>query len=158
MQVFVSDLEHARTVAIDNGVTHIVSLLDPGHDVDHGLNAEHFVMQFEDAMDAETSGAPTVKQVQIVLDWVRANTNSQSRLLVHCHGGVSRSTAMAVAILIQSGSSVENAIAEIRRQRPVFCPNNLISEFADRILGMDGQLHAACEREANRHILSILSE
>lgn len=44
------------------------------------------------------------------------------KVYVHCAAGVHRSVAMAAAILIARGHTVESAIGEIKRARPVADP------------------------------------
>ena len=68
-----------------------------------------------------------------------------AHLLVHCHAGVSRSTAAAALILAQAhpdwpASRVLDAVAAMR---PRAWPNLLILEFGDALLGRNGEIVAA---------------
>jgi predicted protein tyrosine phosphatase len=66
-------------------------------------------------------------------------------LLVHCHAGVSRSTAAMTLILAQArpDSAAEEVMAEVVRIRKPAWPNLRMIELGDRMLGRDGALVAA---------------
>jgi predicted protein tyrosine phosphatase len=69
----------------------------------------------------------------------------EAHLLVHCHAGVSRSTAAAALILMQANpewpaSAALDAVAAIR---PLAWPNLLILEIGDALLGRNGEIAAA---------------
>jgi predicted protein tyrosine phosphatase len=66
--------------------------------------------------------------------------NDRDRLLVHCHAGKSRSPAMAIGILIQSGLSPTEAIDQVKIVRPELIPNRLIVRLIDEVLLLDGSL------------------
>ena len=62
------------------------------------------------------------------------------RLLVHCHAGVSRSTASAVLLLAQRDPARDpgDIVDEVVRRRPQAWPNLRIVEIGDRLLGRRG--------------------
>jgi predicted protein tyrosine phosphatase len=65
--------------------------------------------------------------------------------LIHCHAGVSRSTAAAALILAQAGPdrparAVFDLVSSIR---PRAWPNLRILELGDALLGRDGEIVAA---------------
>ena len=66
-------------------------------------------------------------------------------MLVHCHMGISRSTAAMTMLLAQAHpAETENAIADrVRALRPIAWPNLRMTELADDILGREGRLVAA---------------
>ena len=72
----------------------------------------------------------------------------QPSLLIHCHAGMSRSPAMALAILADwlGEGSEEEAVRELLRIAPLCTPNRLVVETADRVLGWEGRLVSALER------------
>ena len=69
-------------------------------------------------------------------------------LLIHCHAGISRSTAAMLMILAQAQPrESEDAIADrLMRIRPQAWPNSRMIAFADELLGRDGRLTAAAGR------------
>lgn len=66
-------------------------------------------------------------------------------LLVHCHAGVSRSTASAALILAQAYPErpAQAVLDAVLRVRPRAWPNLRILEFGDDLLGRGGELVAA---------------
>ena len=66
-------------------------------------------------------------------------------LLVHCHMGISRSTAAMTILLAQAHpDESEASITErVRAIRPIAWPNLRMIGFADEILGRSGRLTAA---------------
>jgi predicted protein tyrosine phosphatase len=66
-------------------------------------------------------------------------------LLVHCHAGVSRSTAAMTLILAQARPDrpAAEAMAEVVRIRAQAWPNLRMIEMGDRLLGRGGELVAA---------------
>ena len=87
-----------------------------------------------------TSGpyAPKLVDVAAVL---KHTATRRGTVLVHCHKGESRSTAMAIGILIQSGSSVTAACDTLIAAHPVgraFTPNLLMLSFIEELLHAPG--------------------
>jgi predicted protein tyrosine phosphatase len=64
-------------------------------------------------------------------------------LLVHCSMGKSRSTAIALAIMVRAGMTPQAALARLKLMSPAMVPNRLMTEMFDEILGLDGVLVAA---------------
>jgi len=66
-------------------------------------------------------------------------------MLIHCHMGISRSTAAAAALLLQAhpDANDEIVLARIAEIRPQAWPNSLMIEFADAELGRGGRFVAA---------------
>ena len=89
------------------------------------------------------------------MDWT-GKLPDGSRLLIHCEAGVSRSTAVALAGLVQQ-HGIEN-VRQCRERllgiRPFACPNCLISEFADEILGCGGRLFRESEEIVKQKLIS----
>jgi predicted protein tyrosine phosphatase len=54
-------------------------------------------------------------------------------ILLHCAAGISRSTAMAIAIWMHAGVPMEEAVQRVFQQRPRASPNKILLRFvADR--------------------------
>lgn len=67
-------------------------------------------------------------------------TGNKDHILVHCEGGISRSTAVGVGLLVSDGVPVEDAVQEIHNQSPNMGPNRLILSHIDRHLQLGGHL------------------
>jgi predicted protein tyrosine phosphatase len=80
--------------------------------------------------------------VELALEFGCAVQADGGRMLVHCHVGIGRSTAVALAILADRlGAGHEKAaLAELLRIRPQAVPNLHVLSLADDILNRSGDL------------------
>ena len=101
----------------------------------------HLVARFHDVEEAGAVGylAPTKQQISEILDHT-ASIQPGDRLLVHCHAGKSRSPAMAMGILVQSGMTPQTAFGQVKATRPELIPNRLMIRYIDELLGLGGDL------------------
>jgi len=134
--------------------THVLSLLDPGFPkpealLDFAVHAP-MEMRFHDIIDPENGKVmPTQDDVATILAYGRTLAAiEQSRLLVHCHMGVSRSTAALLALMAQSCPQTEDdqLFDRLRRLRPEAWPNLAMVAWTDEALGRGGRLVAALGR------------
>jgi predicted protein tyrosine phosphatase len=132
----------------DSGVSHVLSILDPGWPApEFGRYGEHarLELRFNDVIEPDAPGEPPSPQhVAQVLEF-GAGLREDDHLLVHCHAGVSRSTAAMALILAEARRDrpASEAMAEVVRIRKQAWPNLRMIEFGDRILGRNGELIAA---------------
>ena len=131
--------------------THVLSILDPAYPVPEafGQYGEHarLELRFLDIVD-ETPGQlmPGPDHVEQVLAFGRAvQAEPGASLLVHCHAGISRSTASLVLILAQAMPDVAAAdvVAAVHAIREKAWPNIRMIELGDAMLGRGGSLVAA---------------
>jgi HEAT repeat protein/predicted protein tyrosine phosphatase len=90
---------------------------------------------------------PTAAQIQQVLDFTAAIAQWEGILLIHCQAGVSRSTAVALAVcayLLGAGREAE-ALAYVLEARASARPNRWIVELADALLQRQGKLVEALQ-------------
>ena len=156
LRVFVTDKSQACDLVRLHGATHWISLLD--HDDKHPSMPGHvkrLLLNCNDQMQATDLHAPTHAQVQQILDFTRNLTDAI--IVVNCFAGISRSTATALAILVQHHGSIDRAIDILRADRPQAMPNPVISRFADDIMGLDGKLFAAADKMAKTRTLDIIN-
>ena len=129
-------------------VTHVLSILDPGWPIPEAFGSfgDHakLELRFNDAIDPGPGVVlPDRADVDRLLAFGRGLGAGDS-LLVHCHAGVSRSSA-AMALLVAQAvpdASGQDVFAEIVRIRPQIWPNLRIVELGDAALGRDGELVA----------------
>lgn len=135
--------------------THIVSLLDPAIDPakvpDFG-ETRALQRRFNDG-DTPTEFPLTMDLMQEIVefleDWSdRLGAGKEARLLVHCHMGASRSTAVAlVALAIVHGHGAEaTAFADLLSVANKPWPNLNVVRLGDEILSRDGMLVAELDR------------
>jgi predicted protein tyrosine phosphatase len=132
------------------GVTHVVSILGPNSPDPLELAAfaphRRLILRFHDVIEPQPEQiAPTREDVERLLVFGReVGETPEAHLLVHCHAGVSRSTAAAALILMQANPewSASAALDAIAASRPRAWPNLLILEFGDALLGRDGEVVA----------------
>lgn len=130
--------------------THIISLInDAGPDfaastMDRQHN-QHIIENFHDVEDRANDEyvVPSRQQINGILEEVASwQLDDSSKLLIHCTAGKSRSTAIALAVLVQAGMTPADALAKVKLLSPAMFPNRLITEYADDYLGLEGKLIA----------------
>lgn len=138
------------------GVSHVLSILDPGWadpDVFERYGPHHrTILRFHDAIEPEPRIIlPQRGDVEAILGFGRevdaANTG-EGHLLIHCHMGISRSSAAMTMLLAQAHPEEdENEVVDhVRSIRPIAWPNLRMITFADDLLGREGRLIAAAGR------------
>ncbi len=134
------------------GVTHVLSILDPATpDPDFGRYPPHdrTLLRFDDIVEAETGKVlPSRADVEAILAFGRAaaeQVSPEGHLLVHCHAGISRSTAAMTMILAQAHPEMpeDEVVERLAAIRPQAWPNLRMIQFADDLLGREGRLIAA---------------
>ena len=140
----VSCLPRASEVAAEWRATHVVSLIDPelpDHLVPVIGRGEHIVARLRDQETAFTSHFPDV--IVSLFETVRpAVEKPDSRILVHCHAGVSRSTAFAFCLMahrLGAGREADAFEAFLKIVNKPW-PNRRIVEIIDGHLGRRGAL------------------
>lgn len=110
------------------------------------IHLKHKIVTFDDVVDDRAPNAPTYAKVVDALEF----GIGASKLLVHCHAGISRSAAIAWGVAIGNGFEPSNAYATLESLQPMhtvswkgqrpFFPNDLIVFYIDQYFGLDGQL------------------
>src|ERR1700727_3954476 len=131
------------------GVTHILSILDPEWPDPEAFLAydPHFraTLRFHDAIEPDPDILlPQRGDVAAILTFGR-DAAEAGGLLIHCHAGISRSTAATPMILAQAHphESEDELADRLLRNRPQAWPNSRMIAFADELLDRRGQLMAA---------------
>ena len=140
--------DHRKT-----GASHVLSILDPDWPVPEAFGSfgvhEKLELRFHDVIEEEAGTAPPQKEdVVRLLEFGRdlmAEPPEDAHLLVHCHAGISRSTASMALILAQGlrDLSARQVLQEVLRIRPKAWPNLRIIELGDALLSQNGEMIAA---------------
>lgn len=96
---------------------------------------------------------PSVGNVKKIVDFVKG-IDKDGVLLVHCHAGISRSTATALIAntVINGPDSSGQVFEEIEKDNPWMTPNKSLLEFAEPFIGDDaGNLIRLCLAKQARH-------
>ena len=136
------------------GVSHVLSILDPKEPEPLAFFAfdphRRLEMRFDDVIvESPQYQAPQIRDIEDLLAFGSAlDEDAQpTHLLVHCHMGVSRSTASMMILLAQAKPEVpaEEIAREVQRIRPIAWPNLRMITFGDELLGRSGSLIAAAK-------------
>jgi predicted protein tyrosine phosphatase len=144
-------------------VTHVLSILDPDHPdpADFAAYAPHkrLTLRFDDIIDpAPGMLLPEREHIEKLLSFgeglATAGGDPLSHLLVHCHAGISRSTASMTILLAEAwpDREADELFDHVREIRPQAWPNSLMISLADDLLGRGGELNAALCRHYSEQI------
>lgn len=145
--IYVCSLEAMPATVARHAPSHLVSLLAPENMVEtpSGVRPDnHLKLGLHDIAEPFLDyTVPAAGHIESLLAfgaaWDRA-----APLLVHCHAGVSRSTAAALILLCQRNAGREAAAAlELRERAPHAMPNRRMIALADAIMALEGRLVAA---------------
>jgi predicted protein tyrosine phosphatase len=145
-------------------VTHVLSILDPDYPDPEAFAAydphHRTVLRFHDAINPRPGVIlPEPGHVEAILRFGDDLAQSRSErenghLLVHCHMGVSRSTAAMLTLMAQvhPQETEESLLERLAEIRPQAWPNSRMVRFADELLSRDGRLTEALRRHYGRQI------
>jgi predicted protein tyrosine phosphatase len=132
-------------------VSHVLSIMDPGRETPPAFGAygEHarLDLRFDDVIEELPGKVPPeaahLRQLLAFGGDLREE-GAAAHLLVHCHMGISRSTAAMTLMLAQSrpDRSPAAALAEVVRIRPRAWPNLRMLEIGGDMLGCREELLA----------------
>ena len=138
--------------------THLIGILDPTMPEPSAYAHEPesraaLVMRFRDSESGMADGPQEDHVVAILALIERALAAPSGRLFIHCHGGVSRSTATAYAALIRQNGAArpEESFAELLRLTNKPWPNRTIVGHADALLGVGGRMLAILDAYRRAH-------
>lgn len=160
--IHVCSLARLHETVAATGASHVVTLLtrDIAVERPEAIKPDrHLWLEMHD-ISAPLDGyiLPAPQHVERLIGFVRGWDGARP-LVVHCHMGISRSSAAAfVAACALRPARTEASIARaIRAASPTALPNRRIVALADQSLGRDGRMiaavaamapYAACEWEA----------
>lgn len=145
-------------------VSHVLSVIDPDLPeiaafADYG-DHHRTVLRFHDIIDpADGKVMPTREHLESILDFGATLRAAEARgadghLLVHCHMGISRSTAAMLTLMAQATPDLEEEklFERLRDIRPQAWPNSVMVAYADEMLGRNGRLVAGLRDHYRRQI------
>lgn len=130
-------------------ITHVLSLIDVDEPTPSAIGAwrgvDHELLRFDDVVD-DYPGFTAVSRDQVgrVLAFgerLRDAGPKCGHLIVHCHAGISRSTAAAAVLMAQfNPGREEEAFLRLLDMRPHGWPNTRVVSYADDLLGRKGAM------------------
>lgn len=147
---------HEIEGCFDAHMTHAISILDPDTEEPAGFAqlavANLLRLRFHDVIEHQPSiSAPDAGHIAAILQFAKGlNSHAAPRLLIHCHAGISRSTAAAIILLAHRGAAAEAAVARVVALRPKAWPNLRMIEIGDRMLKLENRLVRAVRRHHAR--------
>lgn len=135
----------------DAKVTHVLSILDPATPAPETFSTysahAKLELRFHDVIEANVPGydSPQPHHIEALLEFghsLIAMPPGEGHLLVHCHMGISRSTAAALLLLAEAMPErpAKEMMAEIAGVRDKAWPNLRMVEIGDQMLGLKGNL------------------
>ena len=141
----ITDLKDAPAVGL-GWATKTVSLLDTSGVANPFFGEGHQKFFFDDLESEKHEShrpgmrhAPKMKDIRNVLQFTETFTDDD-KVLIHCHGGMCRSPAVAMLALVQHGMDFQEAIDLIMEVRPCALTNLLVIRLGDVALGLNGAL------------------
>lgn len=147
VKITITSLMSAMLAMRDDRHTHYISLIGPEESC-YSKGDCHLWLEFHDTEDRDARQyiAPRREHIDKVLAFTKGLTDKDD-LLIHCHAGISRSTAMAIGVACQHGMTPAEALAHIRQIREatlkpgyLVLPNRLMIEYIDDALSLGGEL------------------
>jgi len=139
-------------------VTHVLSLLDPGTPEPTAFSTYdphvRTTLYFHDAIEpGHNIVLPEMSDIETILAFAR-DAGDVGHLLIHCHMGISRSTAAMLMVMAQAfpKDREDSLIDRLTEIRPQAWPNSRMIAFADERLGRNGRLMAAVTRIYGRRL------
>lgn len=131
MRVRVASLASAQELA-QGWADRVVSLVD-AHTELPDFQVPHLVVRMNDTDILTDPLSPKRDDIQRVMDFCQPG----DRVVVHCEGGISRSTAIGIGLFVRDGMSVPEAVKAVYQQSPNMGPNMLILLHLEDVLQLD---------------------
>ena len=148
MNILVCPLSRVNEMIEIHAPERIVSLINPGcrfPESGPAYAGRHLRLSFHDIDMAEDGLIePSPGHIDDLLTFL-ADWERTSGILIHCHAGISRSSAAAyIAACLHNSSTDEREIAlALRCASPIARPNETLIRLADDALGRSGRMNAA---------------
>ncbi|TDR88036.1 tyrosine phosphatase family protein [Enterovirga rhinocerotis] len=148
----------------ESGITHVLSILDPGIPDPDSFNRydrhHRTTLRFHDIIEPQPGFIlPEREHVEQIVAFGEELVDDleegrDGHLLIHCHMGISRSTAAMTTMLVSARPDEDDEVLveHLARIRPQAWPNARMIGFADEIMGRGGRLSEAVRKLHLRQI------
>jgi predicted protein tyrosine phosphatase len=141
MRLLVGPISAVQRLLNDQRVDHVLTLVSPDAEALQ-VAAPRTLLRFNDIVEPRAGlVAPSPEQIATILA-LSGRLVRDATLLVHCHAGVSRSTAAAYMLACAAQPAGEEPVlaARLRALCPEATPNALMISLADEQLGRGGAM------------------
>lgn len=156
MHFIVASMNKANDAIKKYGATHLISINDRGSRTFQSRldRSRHLTVHFEDTEKYDEFDAPTLGAIKQILHFAK-DIPEDSTVIVNCHAGMCRSTAVALGLAVQRYGleALEASATKMVEQRPIACPNRLVAHLFDIALNTNGELLAVAERISGKYML-----
>ena len=132
------------------GFDRIISITDPGQekpDLSHHNPKEIMRLDFHD-ITTSTPGADLFMggHIKRIMDFQKRIQDNE-KIMIHCHAGISRSSAVGIALIVASDPKKEEVETKsfnlLQKINPIMDPNKRIIEITDTAFRLEGRLISA---------------
>jgi len=150
-QIIISRASEVLKKVGEQKIAAVLSIEHPGAALDKGGSAPRLaenghpeipqkVLVFWDS-EQKVKDGPDIKQVKEGLEFVMDHI-AEGPVIIHCHAGKARSTAMALGVLslLHPDTDEKELLDMLLAIRPQAAPNILVVEMVDKLTGRGGKL------------------
>ncbi len=112
-----------------------------------GMNEKKHLKMLVDDISEPREGfvLPEKHHVQELLDFTN-NWDTSKPILIHCHMGISRSTATSLGVAAKfDPDNIELIIEKLKEIAPHASPNRLMTKYYDEILNLNNRLFSSLD-------------
>ena len=136
-----ADIENAvETYKPDMMLTIINKNFSP--ETPQGLNPSRHLKMLIDDISEPRDGfrLPEKEDVQKLLDFT-SDWDQSKPIIIHCHRGISRSTATSLGVICKlDPDNLDLHVEKLMKIAPHASPNKLMTKYVDEILGLENKL------------------
>ena len=114
-------------------------------DTPQGMDKSRHIKMLIDDISEPRDGfiLPEKHHAQALLDFTN-DWDTSKPLLVHCHMGISRSTATSLGVAAKfDPENIELTIEKLKEIAPHASPNKIMTQYYDEILGLNNRLYSS---------------
>jgi predicted protein tyrosine phosphatase len=135
MILHISNISNVATIQNNQNITKILGILEYNPSLSYAnIPCEKTWIRMHDHEIDSDIDSPNFHHVYDIL-YFCSTLKQDDNILVHCHAGISRSTAAALIIMFNLSRDIDKCVEILTNIRPQASPNRLLCRIADDILG-----------------------